>query len=122
MKIFEEIGGIIGLVGGLIGIIGVLAFILAYLKGSTAKNTIDIQNQNIQALFDKQKIQENEIQDLKLHNAKLQGEVDTFKSVPLVQIAKNQADTTKLIKVIADNQQLIMQELKITARQDREEQ
>ena len=84
MKNFEEAGAFIGLIGGLIGVVGVLAFVIAYLKSSTAKNTIDIQNQNIQALFDKQKIQENEIQDLTLHNAKLQGEVDTFKSVPLM--------------------------------------
>ena len=102
-------------------LVAIVSVAYAVARSNYAKATIELQSQNIQALFDKQKIQGNEIQDMKLHNAKLQGELDTFKSVPLVQIARNQEDTTKLIKVIADNQKLIMQELKITVRQDGEE-
>ena len=57
--------------------------------------------------------QDRRIHDLEIKNSSLTREIEIFKTVPLGQIAKNQYDTTELIKLVVDNQRLIMGKLEV---------
>lgn len=111
---------IIGYIAGIFGIVAVVASAFVVFKSNAAKATIEMQNENIKALFDKQRIQEQEIQELREQNLNLQAQLDVFKSVPLTQIAATQEEThsiitqgAKLIQTLADNQQLIMKHMDV---------
>ena len=101
-------------------VVAIVSVAYAVARSNYAKATIELQSQNIQALFDKQKIQENQIKELQMRNAKLEGELKSFKTVPLAQIAKMQTQTyeiisegAKIVMTIAENQRDIMQEMNI---------
>ena len=101
-------------------LVAIVSVAYAVARSNYAKATIELQSQNIQALFDKQKIQENQIKELQMKNAKLEGELNSFKTVPLSQLAELQDKTfellnerTDLILALVENQKIIMQAMDI---------
>ena len=101
-------------------VVAIASVAYAVARSNYAKATIELQSQNIQALFDRQKIQDNQIKELQMRNAKLEGELKSFKTIPLAQIAELQSKTydiltemTRIIMDIVETQKLIMRAMKI---------
>lgn len=104
----------LGVLSATLSLFGIFAIVYAYTRYSYAKTTIELQNSNIKALSDRQKIQEDEIKELQSENGRIKSELETFKSVPLSQLAESQLQLAELTKVIAKNQQMIMRHLKVS--------
>ena len=101
-------------------LVAIVSIAYAVAKSNYAKATIELQSQNIQALFDRQKIQDNQIKELQMRNAKLEGELESFKTIPLGQLAELQSKTyeilterTRIIMNIVETQKLILRAMKI---------
>lgn len=78
-------------------VVAIASVAYAVARSNYAKATIELQSQNIQALFDRQKIQDNQIKELQMRNAKLEGELESFKTIPLGQLAELQSKTYEIL-------------------------
>lgn len=103
----------IGYIAGAFGLVAVLASAVIIVRSTASKTTREIQSESIKALQENQVIQAGKIARLEAENVELKRELDVFKTVPLSQLVETQTDLTKLVSVIADNQKLIMEHLRV---------
>lgn len=87
-----------------LGLLGLIAFVFVYSRGSVARETITLQEQNRRALEDRVKILEDSDQEKTRRIAELEGEVRTLKTIPLSKLAKSYETMAQILRGVGDTQ------------------
>lgn len=77
------------------------ASVMAYWRGSVAKDTITVLRENNTALVDRVKLVEQDNAEMKAVMAKMQGQIETYKELPLQELA------TGISQIVTSNAQIL---------------
>lgn len=83
-----------------VGIIGMAGFVFGFFRFSNYKETVQLQNDNIKALQDRDDLQQQEIDKLKTENKSLQLTIQEVKTIPLKEISMHMEKTNKALELI----------------------
>lgn len=77
------------------------ASVMAYWRGSVAKDTITVLRENNKALVERVDLVERDNAEMKAVMAKMQGQIETYKELPLQELA------TGISQIVTSNAQIL---------------